>query len=283
MAQLQIDNTKCNSCKLCVSVCPTNALVDQDDSIVLETPSNCSSCGHCVAACPTKAITHPLVNSQQFQTIDNIKIDPETMGQFLASKRSIRQYKTDPIEADKLESILKAGACAPQAKNIRTQQFHVITDPQKIIEAEKAVVNTYRKLVKILTPPVRMLVNCVKPSLGATIKKGLPSMRKLVEKSDNGLSPIFHSAPCIIAIDGYKTGILAIDNASIAMQYMMLQAYSLGIDSCLIGYASARPKSLQKFLDLPKDRKVQVVAVFGYASQKFSSAIWRDLPTIKRY
>ena len=44
-------------------------------------------------------------------------------------RRSIRAYKTDPIEPDKLDRILEAGRLAPSACNLQPWAFVLITDP----------------------------------------------------------------------------------------------------------------------------------------------------------
>ena len=44
-------------------------------------------------------------------------------------RRSIRAYKPDPIEPDKLDRILEAGRLAPSACNLQPWHFVVVTDP----------------------------------------------------------------------------------------------------------------------------------------------------------
>ena len=47
----------------------------------------------------------------------------------IRSRRSIRAYKPDPIEPDKLDRILQAGRLAPSACNLQPWAFVLITDP----------------------------------------------------------------------------------------------------------------------------------------------------------
>jgi nitroreductase len=51
-------------------------------------------------------------------------------------RRSIRQFKTDPVEKDKIERILEAGRLAPSAKNRQEWRFIVI-QKQEIRERVK--------------------------------------------------------------------------------------------------------------------------------------------------
>ena len=44
-------------------------------------------------------------------------------------RRSIRAYKSDPVEPEKLDRILQAGRLAPSACNLQPWHFVIITDP----------------------------------------------------------------------------------------------------------------------------------------------------------
>ena len=47
----------------------------------------------------------------------------------IRTRRSIRAYRPDPVEPDKLDRILQAGRLAPSACNLQPWHFVVITDP----------------------------------------------------------------------------------------------------------------------------------------------------------
>ena len=56
-----IDGTKCVSCRMCATFCPTGAIAKFDDADgtlgVAHTPSDCVKCGSCRDVCPADAIT----------------------------------------------------------------------------------------------------------------------------------------------------------------------------------------------------------------------------------
>lgn len=56
-----IDATKCESCRMCATFCPTGAITkfDEDDGTmgVTHTPADCVKCGSCQDICPADAIT----------------------------------------------------------------------------------------------------------------------------------------------------------------------------------------------------------------------------------
>jgi MinD superfamily P-loop ATPase len=52
-----IDQGKCNSCGLCVSVCACGAIVMEGDIITIIETADCHWCTNCEAVCPTDAVS----------------------------------------------------------------------------------------------------------------------------------------------------------------------------------------------------------------------------------
>lgn len=48
------------------------------------------------------------------------------------ARRSIRSYQEKPVEAEKLETLLKAAMAAPSAMNSKPWEFVVVTQPEKM-------------------------------------------------------------------------------------------------------------------------------------------------------
>ena len=53
----EVDESKCDGCRSCVEVCPSEAITVEDVARV--NPDECVDCGACVDACPKGAITLP--------------------------------------------------------------------------------------------------------------------------------------------------------------------------------------------------------------------------------
>ena len=63
-----IDYTKCNTCKLCIKLCPSNVFGLSEDNrrIVVENEESCLACLVCEKLCPRKAISiQPIINPEK--------------------------------------------------------------------------------------------------------------------------------------------------------------------------------------------------------------------------
>ncbi|MHC1578325.1 MAG: 4Fe-4S binding protein, partial [Dehalococcoidia bacterium] len=53
-----IDEQKCSGCKLCLGLCPFNAIsYDEEKEVCRINEALCKGCGVCASACPSSAIT----------------------------------------------------------------------------------------------------------------------------------------------------------------------------------------------------------------------------------
>lgn len=55
-----VEESKCESCQLCISVCPTDSITIVNGKAIID--NTCIACGACVAVCPNEAIELKLVD-----------------------------------------------------------------------------------------------------------------------------------------------------------------------------------------------------------------------------
>lgn len=126
---LTIDQSKCIGCGQCVKEC-FGFHIYMEDKKVVELPGPCMACGHCVAVCPKAAIS--LDNHDMTEVIEkkevNSQIDAEAYLNHLKLRRSIRQFKNQPVSRDMIEKILEAGRYSPTGGNMQNVQYIVIQD-----------------------------------------------------------------------------------------------------------------------------------------------------------
>lgn len=57
MYSIVIDDTKCNRCGECVSICPSEIYKSDEGRITVGNTADCSNCQSCVSVCEPQAIT----------------------------------------------------------------------------------------------------------------------------------------------------------------------------------------------------------------------------------
>lgn len=53
---MKINSYLCDVCGTCVSVCPVDAIIVEENKVVLD-EKKCVRCGKCIIVCPVKAIS----------------------------------------------------------------------------------------------------------------------------------------------------------------------------------------------------------------------------------
>ena len=132
---VSIDQNKCIGCGLCVKDCLFGNLSLKDGkAAVLD---DCFLCGHCVAICPAKAVSIPALPMEEVMEYDDsCKMVPENLLHFMQFRRSVRQFKQEPIPRKMLENILEAGRYTPTASN-RQDNYYILV--QENLEELKGI------------------------------------------------------------------------------------------------------------------------------------------------
>ncbi|MDR1613065.1 MAG: nitroreductase family protein [Planctomycetota bacterium] len=116
--------------------------------------------------------------------------------QLAGERYSLRQFSPEPVEAEALARILKAGRIAPTAANRQPQRVLVVND----------------------RAGMEKLAKCTKYTFGAPM-----ALLVCYDATKSWIRPF----------DGDNAGVV---DASIAVTHMMLQAADLGLGSTWVGY-----------------------------------------------
>lgn len=130
-----IDSEKCIGCGLCAADCPADKLTVEDGKAVYS--PGCIQCGHCVAVCPRGAVSIPEYDMEDVEEYDKdtFCVEPEHFLHAVKFRRSIRNYREQPVPGDVMGRILEAGRYTPTAKNRQACRFIVL---QKELQEFKA-------------------------------------------------------------------------------------------------------------------------------------------------
>ena len=177
----------------------------------------------------------------------------ETPFNTLAAKRiSVRKYKDTPIDKEKISLCIEAARLAPSACNSQPWKFVVVDDkPLKDELCDKAFSGIYKMNTFARNAPVIVAV-------------------------------VSERSTFFAKIGGYFRGTsYYLIDIGIASEHLVLQAAELGIGSCMLGWFNE--KAVKKLLNIPRDKKVDLLISLGYYENKDKKKIRRELSEISSY
>mgnify|MGYP001305501162 FL=1 len=144
----------------------------------------------------------------------------------IQGRRSIRSYSSKPIEPEKLNKVLEAARLSPSASNNQGWKFIVVTEE----ETRKKIVEAAGNQKFIGQAPV-VIVAC-------------------------GTDP-----DKVMKCGQYRYTL----DISIAVSYIMLEAYEQGLGTCWIGHFDE--SEVKKILNIPDNVRVVALTPLGYPAE----------------
>ena len=283
MIEIRIDSEKCTGCGACVDVCNvTHVYKMQEDKAVVVSERRCWQCGQCVSVCPVDAIEHsdfPLAECPRIPKYSDTEI--ARMNAAMQSRRSVRVFKTRPVERSVIEDLVKKASGAPSAKNRQAVDWIAIDDPEKIASLREKTIAVLGEAAKEL----RMKAD--DPDLGEAIQRQhlmyAKSLEFLERRQERGEDALFYNAP-VLLLAHVPEGEFGEADAVYAGYGLMLAAHLQGMGSCQIGYFSValeQDASLQKEIGVPEGREIKLAMIIGYQKYRYRREIPRRTPDVK--
>lgn len=291
-----IDQERCSGCGLCIKVCPSGTISLKKGKACV-TGDRSLSCGHCMAVCPESAIEINSLdpNSINFNTFDlNEKWLPygeakiEELARIIASRRSCRNFKNKAIEQQVIEDLVKLGKLAPSGSNCQKWTFTCFLSREQVVEFAFSVGSFYKKLNKMASSRLlRYGLKLIgKPDLYNYYRDYHDKINNIVnEMESNGKDLLFHGATACIIVGSEPDASSPGDDALLATQNILLSAHSMGIGSCLIGFAVkalSSDKSIQTRFGISEEETIHSVIALGYPNEKYHRITGRKKVT-ERY
>ncbi len=279
---IDIDNNRCNGCGICVRACPARAFTIVKEKTEL-TGSCTFACDHCAAACPQTAITVEFTEKEPFEFASFIiepaenrpRISPAALVSIMRARRSCRVYQKRPVDRGILEDLVKTGLTAPSGTNSQKWTFTIIDSRPKILTFGESIAAYYKKLNRLAESGWlrKLLKLCGRAELDHyfreyydTVKEGLFQWYK--EKDDR----LFHGANAAILVGAEPGASCPHDDALLATQNILLAAETMGLGSCLIGFAVealSRDRKIKETLNIHADETIYAVIALGYPAITF--------------
>jgi nitroreductase len=217
------------------------------------TQNMCISCGQCDSFCPTRALTRDGSSDGTENLSADLKtIQPESLGRYLKSRRSIRTYHPDPVDRKTIIEILDVARYAASGGNSQSTAWHVILNKKKVNEISSLIIEWLRSLIGTNHP-----MNGYAPGL--------------VQGYDNGIDVICRGAPHLLIAHVPEDNPIAPVDGIIALTHVDILAPAFGIGTCWAGFvmiAAAQDKKVREALGLPPGRIPAYALMFGYPKYK---------------
>lgn len=240
-AAIAIDTAACTGCGQCVAVCKDFGLALADGKATLSGHPlfGCIGCGHCMAVCPHGAIT---VSGRTLSPADCFPLPPRSSAAgydallaLLQRRRSIREFRAEPVAPGLLAQVLAAAQTAPMGLPPSDVHVLVLSEPAQVRQFAVdfcAYLESQRWLV---SPWLRALMRPLWGQATADLMRDfvVPLFRVYTEAMQRGENLVTYDAPA--ALYFYGTPYCDPADPLIAATYAMLAAESLGLGTCMLG------------------------------------------------
>jgi nitroreductase len=187
----------------------------------------------------------------------------------IATTRSMRRLKSDPIPDEVIRSILEAAVRAPSGSNQQTWSFIVIRDP----EIRKQMQELYHAAWEEYSASRREAIQALPEEERSTSQR--------VHGSAQHLADHMHEAPVLImcCIRGSESFTLG-SSIYPAVQNLMLSARAFGIGSTLTTIHRGRDSEVKRVLNIPDDVHTAALIPLGYPTGRWGEAKRKPLEDV---
>ena len=199
--------------------------------------------------CTVAGCTSSVSQQETVKSVEGMS-QSEAVVKTIMERRSIRKYKPQPVEREKMQTIVECGVNAPNAMNRQPWEIRVVDNPDFI----NGVTELYKK-----------------------------EQPKAAE--DPNFKNMFRNAPTVVFVGRDVQSGSAEFDCGLLSENMMLAAQSMGIGSCCLGSPAAFMRSpaaaeYLKQLGFSEGYELLYCIAFGYPDEA-PAAKPRDLTKIK--
>lgn len=247
MALVTIDHAACRRDGMCAAVCPMGLFDTDGEGFPVFRPDadqRCMACGHCVAVCPRGAVRHEALPLEDAPLVGDFPaISVPALHHLVRGRRSVREFRGEPVPEALVREIVETARWAPSAVNRQPVHWLVIMNPAEVRRLAGLVIDYLRR--------------------SSTLE---PRYAPYIDQWDQGKDPILRSAPHLVVIHAPDEWIWSSVDSTIALTQFELAAVASGIGTCWAGLlmrAANGHLPLREALGIPADHGVYGALMFG--------------------
>ena len=259
-----VDRDKCIGCTLCKQDCIVSDIEMIDKKAHIRNLT-CIKCGHCIAICPVKAVSCDDEEEYSMEEVmpyekEEFTIDADKLMNFMKFRRSVRLFKQQDVEEEKIEKIIEAGRFTQTSNNIQELRGVILGTLNMMADKMLSNEETPKHLLKYAHMWKRMYDSFV--------------------ENPNGEDKLFFKAPLLIIVKAQNE----IDGG-LASAKMELMVDALGLGTYFSGFferAAAMNPKIGEMIGLKEGEKIISCMVIGYPRVEYKRTVPRKEARITR-
>jgi nitroreductase/NAD-dependent dihydropyrimidine dehydrogenase PreA subunit len=277
-----INTEICTKDKLCYEVCPVKIIDINSEGNLFFIPEKidlCFECGQCMAICTTKAVSiNGIEYGKEIIDLSENKVDYNEFIHFLMHRRSVRNFKNEPVPDEVLEKIVDSVSYAPFGASPEKMHVTIVNNRETIEKSLPEIEKFLDNIVKWVENPFMSRMIKFKKGIETfqTIKNHLYPMAKIGHyKLANG-DRITRNAPSILIFHAENDAEEHTHNALIYATYVMLSAEAAGYGASMIEIVPSainRVKKLKEIFKIPDSHEAVMSLIVGKSKYKFRRAV----------
>ncbi|WP_165079374.1 MULTISPECIES: nitroreductase family protein [unclassified Desulfovibrio] len=252
--KFKADAETCVRCGLCVKDCLEGIIeLGEIPAIAPENRGRCIHCGHCQAICPTASISLDGHAAGDLEAMPNPLSEADVTG-LIRGRRSVREYKTEPVDEKLLERIIDLASYAPTSTNSRQIGYLIVNGREKVEKLGRLTADIMRKDA---------------------------FLTRLLEDAPAGRDRIFRGAPCVLIAHAPEAIPLSAADCATALAALELALPSFGLASCWAGiFTVVCGKETSRELPLPQGDRIYGALMIGRPAIAYKRVPFRSRPRI---
>jgi len=285
---ISIQADRCRHDGLCARVCPVRIFTAAAGAVpAVAHAERCVLCGQCLAICPHEAIAHDRLDRARFARIEHHRpVEAAAALELIRQRRSVRDYRTDPVPRELLERVTAVAAYAPTSAHGQegwTRSVTVVSGVEPMRRVRELTIEYLRELRALMgSAMVRVIARFkIEPRRGLGMVADLDL--RLAEW-ETGRDGILYDAPAAIFVHTPQMTHEPSADCDSALYAMMLAAHAHGLGTCWNGwltkaadaFKARRATGLRRLLEIPEHHLVGAAMTVGFPGLKLHSVPQRE-------